>query len=176
MLLLGGRSAESSTQERLECWAEALSLWREHPFFGIGARQFTSYHHLTAHNSMLLALADTGPIGLLLFTCVIYMAFKITLQVQSDFADRPDAAPVRAAAFATLAGLVGLVSSALFLSLAYHVALWIEVALVGAIQSIVWRHAPDWRPRWRWRDLGYVVVLDIVLIVAISLYLRFKGI
>jgi len=175
VLLLGGRSAESSTQERLECWAEALALWREHPIFGAGARQFTAHHHLTAHNSVLLALADMGPIGLLVFTCVIYMAFKITLQVQNDFAGRPDAAEVRGVAFATLAGMVGLVSSALFLSLTYHVALWIEVGLVGAVQSIVWRHEPNWRLRWRWRDVGYVIVMDVLLIVAIAIYLRAKG-
>lgn len=176
VLLLGGRSsAESSTQERLECWAEALELWREYPLLGAGARQFTTHHHLTAHNSALLALADMGPIGLLLFTIVIYMAFKITLQVQSDFADRPEAEPIRAAAFATLAGLVGLMASALFLSLTYHMAVWIQIALVGAVQSVVWHHAPDWRLRWRWRDIGYVIAIDVALLVATALYLRLKG-
>jgi O-Antigen ligase len=176
VLLLGGRSAESSTQERLECWSEALSLWREHPFFGVGARQFGQHHYLTAHNSALLALADMGPIGLLLFTIVIYMAFKITIQIQRDFADRPEAEPVRAAAFAVLAGLVGLVASALFLSLTYHVALWIEIALVGAVQSVVWTHEPGWRLRWRWRDVGRVIAIDLALVIGIAIYLRIKGI
>ena len=175
VMLFGGRSAESSTTERLECWAEALSLWHEHPIFGVGARQFTEHYYRTAHNTALLALADMGPIGLILFTTVIFMAFKITLQVQRDFANRPEAEPVRAAAFATLAGLVGTVASAMFLSLAYHVALWIQIGLVGAVQSAVWRHVPDWRLRWRWRDVGYVVTIDVALIVFIAIYLRVKG-
>ena len=40
VLLFGGRSDESSTQERLERRAEALSMWREHPVIGIAPKQF----------------------------------------------------------------------------------------------------------------------------------------
>ncbi len=176
ILLLGGRSDDSSTEERLECWAEALSLWREHPFLGVGARQFTQHHYLTAHNSSLLALAELGPIGLLLFTAIVYLAFKIALTAQRDLADRPEAAPARAAAFATVAGMVGMVSSALFLSLTYHMSLWIMIGLAGAIQAVVARHDPDWKVRWRWRDTLFVVGFDVVLIAATALYLRLKGV
>jgi O-antigen ligase len=176
-LLLGGRSdADSSTQERLECWMQALDIWRQYPLVGVGARLFTQHHYLTAHNSALLALAELGPIGLGLFTAVIYAAFKITIQVQRDFAARPEAQSVRIGAFATLAGLTGLVASALFLSLTYHVALWIQLALAGAIQAAVWRHDPDWRLRWRWRDTVTVVGLDVALIAGISVYLKLKGV
>ena len=176
ILLLGGRSDDASTDERLECWAEAMSLWRENPFLGVGARQFTQHHYLTAHNSSLLALAELGPIGLLLFTAIVYLAFKIALTAQRDLARRPEAAPARAAAFATVAGLVGMVSSALFLSLTYHMSLWIMIGLAGAIQAVVARHDPDWRVHWRWRDTLFVVGLDVVLIAGTALYLRLKGV
>jgi len=95
--------------------------------------------------------------------------------VQRDFANRPEAEPIRGVAFACMAGLVGTVASAMFLSLAYHVAVWIQIGLVGAVQSAVWRHAPDWRLRWRWRDVGYVITIDVALIVFIAIYLRVKG-
>ncbi len=176
VFLLGGRSDESSTEERLECWSEALSMWREHPIIGIGAKQFGQHYYLTAHNSALLALSELGPLGLLLWTIALYTAFKIVLQVLRDFADRPEAADVRAAAFATLAGLVGMVASALFLSLTYHLAFWIEVGLACSIQAAVLRHDPDWRLRWRWRDLFLVVSLDVGAVAAIAIYLRSKGI
>ena len=176
ILLLGGRSDDSSTEERLECWAEALSLWREYPFLGVGARQFTQHHYLTAHNSSLLALAELGPIGLLLFTAIVYLAFKIALTAQRDLANRPEAAPARAAAFATVAGLVGMVSSALFLSLTYHMSLWIMIGLAGSIQAVVSRHDPDWRVHWRWRDTLFVVGIDVVLVAGTALYLRLKGV
>jgi O-antigen ligase len=176
VLLFGGRSDESSTEERLECWSEALSMWREHPVLGIGAKQFGQHYYLTAHNSALLALSELGPLGLLLWTIALYVAFKTTLQIQRDFANRPEAADVRAAAFATLAGLVGMVASALFLSLTYHLAFWIEVGLVSSIQGLVWRHDPDWKLRWRWRDLFVVIGLDVGAVASIAIYLRSKGI
>jgi len=176
VLLFGGRSDESSTEERLECWSEAISMWREHPIFGVGAKQFGQHYYLTAHNSALLALAETGPIGLFLWTTTLYIAFKIAIQVQQDFANRPEAETARAAAFAMLAGLVGMVSSALFLSLTYHVAFWIQVGLAGTIQAAVWRHDPRWRLRWRWRDLALVVGLDVGVVAAIVVYLKLKGI
>jgi O-antigen ligase len=176
IVLLGGRSDESSTEERLECWAEALSLWRENPVFGVGARQFGQHHYLTAHNSALLSLAETGPIGLFLFTAIIYLAFKIALTVQRDLADRPEAAAARSAAFAMVAGLVGMVASSLFLSLSYHMALWIMLGFAGAIQAVVHRYDPEWRLRWRWRDTWTVVAIDVVLIAATAVYLRLKGV
>jgi hypothetical protein len=176
VLIFGGRSDESSTEERLECWSEALSMWRDHPVLGIGAKQFGQHYYLTAHNSALLALSEMGPLGLLLWTIALYVAFKTTLQVQRDFANRPEAADVRAAAFATLAGLVGMVASALFLSLTYHLAFWIEVGLAGSIQAVVWRHDPNWKLRWRWRDLFLIVGLDVGAVASIAIYLRSKGI
>jgi len=179
IMLLGGRTdegAESSTEERLECWAEAFDLWRQYPVFGVGAKQFGEHHYLTAHNSALLALADMGPLGLFLFTAAIYFAFKITVAVQRDFAEDPQAAPARAAAFAVFAGLSGLVTSALFLSLTYHMALWIELGLAGAVYGAVRRHAPDWRVRFSWRDAAAVVGLDVSLVAGIAVYLRIKGV
>jgi hypothetical protein len=176
ILLFGGRSDESSTNERLECWAVAYELWREHPIIGVGAKQFGQHHYLTAHNSLLLTLAEMGPIGLVLFTAIVYAAFKITLQVQRDLADLPEAAEARSIAFATLASLVGMVVSALFLSLAYHVALWVLIGLTGAIQAAVVRHHPDWRLRWRWRDTLLVITLDIALVSGIFFYLKLKGV
>jgi len=82
----GGEAAESSSIERLECWSTALDMWRENPFMGVGMGQFTEHHYLTAHNSFLLLLAELGPIGLFLWMMVIYLAIKISLRVQLDFA------------------------------------------------------------------------------------------
>jgi O-antigen ligase len=179
IMMLGGRAdadADSSTEERLECWAEAFDLWRSYPVFGVGAKQFGEHHYLTAHNSALLSLADMGPLGLFLFTAAIYFAFKITIQVQRDFATEPEAEPARAAAFAVFSGLTGLVTSALFLSLTYHMALWIELALAGAVCAAVRRHAPDWRVRFGWRDAAAIAGLDVALVAGIAIYLKFKGV
>src|SRR6185295_19796188 len=110
VMLLGGREGgESSTEERLRAWAEAYDMWRENPLMGVGAHEFGEHYYQTAHNSYLLALGDLGPVGLFLWTFCIYLAFKIAIRVQTDFAHRPEAAAARSAAFAMLAGLVGTV-------------------------------------------------------------------
>jgi hypothetical protein len=84
LLLLGGRSGEeasSSTLERLDCWAEALSIARSHPLLGVGLGQFGEYNDLTAHNSYLLTLSELGIPGMILFSIVVYISAKIPFVV-----------------------------------------------------------------------------------------------
>jgi O-Antigen ligase len=178
LLLLGGRSggeAESSSEERLGCWSEALSMFREYPTTGVGAGQFTEHHFLTAHNSFLLTLAELGPIGFGLWTLAIYFAFKITIRVQLELGERPEARIARIWAVALLASLVGLVVSAFFLSIAYHTALWIYLGLTASFYATVRRNDPDFRVRLTWRDILWVGAGDTVLIAAIWFYLRLQG-
>jgi len=82
LLLLGGRSgaeAESSTTERLDLLTEALSMWRSHPLLGVGLGQFTEWSYMTAHNSYLLALAELGFPGMVLFSIIVYLSAKVPL-------------------------------------------------------------------------------------------------
>ena len=178
ILLLGGRSgeeAESSSTERLGCWAEAISMWRENPILGVGSGQFTEHNSLTAHNSFLLTLAELGPIGFFLWTASIYFAFKITVRVQTDLASDEQAALARSWAMALTASLTGLVVSAFFLSIAYHPALWIFLGLTGALYGAVRKHAPSFRVRLTRRDLAFVAGVDVALISILYVYLRLKG-
>jgi len=69
-----------------------------------------------------------------------------------------------------------MVASALFLSLAYHMSLWIMIGLAAAIPGIMSRHDPTWEVRWSRRDTVFVVGLDVVLIAGIAAYLRVKGV
>jgi O-antigen ligase len=179
LLLLGGRSdanAQSSTDERLNCWSEAMGMFRENPIMGVGSGQFLEHHFQTAHNSFLLALAEAGPIGFLLWTSAIYFAIKVTIRVQIDFRGQPEAAFARSWAMALTASMVGLVISAIFLSLTYHPILWIFLGMIGALYAAVRAHDPEFRVTFRLRDLMLVGGLDVAFIAFIALYLRVKGI
>lgn len=179
VLLLGGRSgtnAQSSSEERLECWREALELWRDNPFIGVGQGKFTEHHYLTAHNSFLLALAELGPLGLLTWTAVLYVAFKGLIRIQIDFKDRPEAATARTWATALLASLAGLAVSSMFLSVTYHVVVWTFLGLAAGLYGIVRRHAPEWHISFGLRDLLAIAGIDAALILFLFAYLRFKGI
>jgi hypothetical protein len=177
LVILGGRTgegAESSSEERLGCWSEALSMWRENPLLGVGYGQFGEHYYLTAHNSFLLTLAELGPLGLLLFSGALYYTIKITIRAQIELAGRPDAAAARTWATAMLASQAGLFVSVMFLTLTYHTILWIQVGLVGSLYAAIRVHEPNFRVRMGWKDFAFVAALDAAFIIAVMLVLRFK--
>jgi O-antigen ligase len=71
---------------RMRLWARAISLWNEHPLFGVGIGQFGRFTidvngydeddvGQIAHNTFLSFLVETGIFGLLL--CIAGMAFLV---------------------------------------------------------------------------------------------------
>ena len=180
LLILGGRSgaeAESSTVERIDCWIEALSIWRSHPFIGVGLGQFGEYHYLTAHNSYLLTLAELGPLGLFLFSVIVYLSTKIPFSLLRRVRSAQDGASsglvvARPWAMALLAAFAGLAVGIFFLSFAYHYVLWIYVGLAGALYSAQKTHDPNFDVRFGWRDLAFVAAADVGIIVTVYLYTK----
>ncbi|HEY4158484.1 MAG TPA: O-antigen ligase family protein, partial [Polyangiaceae bacterium] len=174
VLLLGGRSGEeaaSSTLERIDCWSEAIAMWREHPLLGVGLGQFVEHHYMTAHNSYLLALAELGLPGLLLFGIVVYLSAKIPIAVLRRIASdesgqfRAGAPLANAWAMALIAAFAGMAVGIFFLSFTYHYVLWIYVGLSGALYSAVRRHDPGFRVRLSGRDFVWLTLLACALIV-----------
>jgi O-antigen ligase len=171
LLLLGGRSgaeAESSTMERLDCWAEALSLARSHPVIGVGLHQFGEYNDLTAHNSYLLTLSELGLPGMILFSVVVYLSAKIPIVVMREVTanSAPEGAPLAQPwATALMAAFMGLAVGIFFLSFAYHYVLWIYIGLSGALYMSVRTHLPNFRIRFGWGDMALVAALDAVVVI-----------
>jgi O-antigen ligase len=171
LLVIGGRSgAESSTVERLECWWAGLHLVVRSPGFGVGHGQFTEHHYLTAHNSFILATAELGLPGMLLWSAIVYLAVKIPIQ-----ALRARLAPVAQSwALALLASMTGLVVGSMFLSYAYKDVFWIYVGLSGMLYQAIRRHEPGFRVGFGVRDLGVVALVDLALLFALIGYTALK--
>ena len=167
LLLLGGRSGvESSTKERIECWWTGLHLFQAFPLTGVGWGQFAEHHHLTAHNSWVLAAAELGLPGLLIWSSIVYVAVKILVRAR-----RADLPPVaRSWALALLASMAGLLVGIFFLSYAYKDVLWIYVGLTGVLYQAVKRHDPGFRIEFGLRDLGLVALVDGALLLALVGY------
>ena len=184
LLLLGGRGGEdaaSSTMERVDCWAEALGIWREHPLLGVGLGRFGEYHYMTAHNSYLLALAELGFPGMLLFVLLLYTSGKVPLAVLSHGSAaatsselRGGASLMRAWAMGLLAAFVGLAVGIFFLSFTYHYVLWIYLGLSGALYSAVRRHDPTFRVRLTTRDYAIVTAGCLGIIAIVYFYIRLR--
>jgi hypothetical protein len=183
LLLLGGRGGEdasSSTLERIDCWSEAISIWRSHPLLGVGLGQFTEHHYMTAHNSYLLALAELGLPGMMMFGAILYLSAKIPVAALAEMR-RAQAAEVlagaqltRAWAVALLAACIGLGVGIFFLSFTYHYVLWIYLGLSGALYSAIRRHVPTFRVRLTGLDLAVIAGASAVIIVAVFFYTRWK--
>ena len=183
LLLLGGRGGEdasSSTIERIDCWAEAVSVFRAHPFLGVGLGQFTEYHYMTAHNSYLLAAAELGFPGILLFGAILYLSAKIPVTAlshlkQTTIPELLAGAPLtRAWAVALIAAFIGLGVGIFFLSFTYHYVLWIYIGLAGALYSAIRKHDPTFRVRLSGVDFAMIAAASVAIIVFVFFYTRWK--
>lgn len=179
LFLFGGRgdeSADQSTQERYEAWATGLDLFRASPVFGVGAGQFDKHHYLTAHNSFVLTLAETGFPGLVLFVSVIWVSVKSLAIGLWALAKVPGAAVAKVWGVALLASMVATIFSISTLSFAYKSVLWIFFGLIGAWTNAVRHHHPELHVRMTWRDFAIIVVACLVFVfLALPLFLRWKG-
>jgi hypothetical protein len=172
--LLGGRedaAASASTSERLECWYEGLEMFRAYPLTGVGFDQFTEHHHLTAHNSLILAAAENGILGTILWCTLMYLSAKIPLHVLRTV-NHPEAQIARSWAMALLASLVGILVGVLFLSFNYHYVLWIYLGLAGALWSAVRAHQPGFTVPLGWRDAALLGTVVSGLLAGIFVYTR----
>jgi O-antigen ligase len=170
-----GREADASSRERLNCWYEGMTMAKEYPLLGVGQGQFVEHHTQTAHNSYVLAVAELGFPGMVLWSIVLWLSMKVPVQILREFGNEPDAAIARTWAVALLAIMAGLIVGIFFLSWCYHPVLWIYLGFTAALFSAVKAHRPDWDVRFGWNDLFAVIAVDIFLVLLLFGYTRYKG-
>ena len=135
---------------------------------------------MTAHNSYLLALAELGLPGMMMFGAILYLSAKIPVAALTEMR-RAQAAEVlagaqltRAWAVALLAACIGLGVGIFFLSFTYHYVLWIYLGLSGALYSAIRRHVPSFRVRLTGVDLALIAAASAAIIVSVFFYTRWK--
>lgn len=79
-------SKEESAAGRVDAWYEGFEMLKMNPLVGVGMNNFTEYHHLTAHNSFMLVIAELGILGFVswfsFLLLTFYMASKIAFSKQ----------------------------------------------------------------------------------------------
>jgi hypothetical protein len=177
-LILGGRStgeASASTQERLEAWSAGLRFLRGSPVWGIGQDQFIEHHYITAHNSFVLAAAELGVVGLMLFFSLYYLSFKIVLSGMRHTRDKPDAHIAYLWGRGLLATMCGMAAGSFFLSLTYHPVIWVFFGLIAAYALALRRHDESWNVTFGWRDVRVLLVLSGGFLAGLQIYTKVKG-
>lgn len=141
--------SESSASGRVDAWYEGMQMFITHPVFGVGTGRFTDYHHLTAHNSIILVLAENGIVGFLFWFAFVGYCFWMMgriLRHEPDLQDDTDAedwSEARAKAVTLLVALTGFFTAAFFLSRSYVILLYLLAALVVAHFSNVRERFPS---------------------------------
>jgi O-antigen ligase len=180
ILMLGGRSggeADESSLERLEAWSSGFDMLKSSPIWGIGRSQFGEHWvGMTAHNSFVLAAAELGFVGLVLWLCVFYVGLKIVILARRRYRDRDDRTLAHGWARALLASLCAAAAGINFLSLSSHPIVWAYLALPGAYYLAARRHDPEFRVTFGTRDLLAVTGCAILYLASLKAYLVMRGI
>ena len=183
---------ESSAFGRVDAWYEGLHMFLSHPVFGVGAGNFTDYNDLTAHNSFVLVLAETGFIGYILWLAFVGYGFWMMLAIlryqpepaqgsesgrglaKNGEAPTPDEQAMaaewqreRSLALTLLLSLCGMFAAAFFLSRSYTVVMYLLAAVVVGHYAGARRRFPG-LPRFSLIDHGWRwVPISVASIVAL---------
>ena len=144
-----------SRAARRQVMSYGISTFLEYPVTGVGAGQFKNYNpsdreakFLETHNVLIQVAAETGIVGLLAFTFLIWRAIKAAWDTRRVTRDknwmswmrklrRADAAHALAEhAVGLEAGLVGWFVCAMFASVAYNWTFYYVLALLVAAREL----------------------------------------
>ncbi len=175
-------AGEESANGRVEAWYEGLHMFLENPVFGVGAGNFTDYNELTAHNSFVLVLAETGFVGYIIWLAFVGYGFWMMLSVMRyrpdatmDAAQASDLVFEKRLALTLLFSLCGLFAAAFFLSRSYMIVLYLIAAMVTGYYVGARRRLPElpsfslaegW---WRWVPASMGSITALYVLVAILL-------
>lgn len=167
----GGEEAESSSLERIDLLYDGMDMVRSHPLFGIGAGQFGehTFNGLTAHNSYVLAAAELGLPGSLLWLMLAYTSVKIpwVIATRPPPGLDPSFAPL---AMALVVGFAGIAVGIFFLSFCYKAFLFVFFGFAGAMYGAVKRECPSFDVRVSFKEVARVAVADAAVLALVIVY------
>jgi putative inorganic carbon (HCO3(-)) transporter len=136
----GGRSLsmelDESASGRLVAWVEGLEMLKAQPILGVGYGQFLEYHTLTAHNSLLLCLAETGLLGGFFWVGMFVVTHLELRRVETLRGDGPFDDTARRWAEGLHLSVLGFIAAAFFLSRTFAPTLYLVVGLAVALTAI----------------------------------------
>lgn len=154
-------ASESSAYGRIETWYDGIQMFIENPVIGVGVGMFTEHTALTAHNSFVLVLAETGIIGYTVWLAMVVYCFLMPIAVLRRPREldpgleeyQPFWDAERRHAMTLLVALVGFFACAFFLSRSYVILLYILLGMVtgwyGGAQER-WPDLPRFDPKSHW--------------------------
>jgi putative inorganic carbon (HCO3(-)) transporter len=125
-------TSEESAAGRFDAWYEAIYLFRHNPFFGVGVDNFQEYHEITAHNSYMLVLAETGFFGLVCFLALLVIPIYASVRIIFS----KDLTPELLSLASVTAGVISMCFSIMFISRPYVMLPYLYTALLATYLRI----------------------------------------
>lgn len=161
-------SAEDRGNGRLSLATVAWRIVEDRPALGVGLDNFAAHspryvrepgeldfvnfiaeRGLPVHNAYLQLLAETGPVGLLLFLAFAFACLRAAWRARRRFEEQAERG-LAALALAVLAGGIGTLTASVFLSNGSDVQLWLLLAAGPALAGVARaRSAPASAPPQR---------------------------
>ncbi len=147
VLLIPSRLSEVSSDEesaanRVEAWYEGYQMFISKPLLGVGYKNFTEHHALTAHNSYVLVFSETGLIGFYLwFGIIVLTFFQIRhvfnqLNLISDGAVNVTNENIKLLTNIVFLAYISILFAIFFLSRSYNIFIFILLATVLSTYKI----------------------------------------
>ena len=156
----GGRDISASAgEDRTSLWGQGMDAFKTHPIFGVGLSQLPDYtdNHRTAHNSIIVCVAELGIIGLFFWSMFLFATLNDALFIASpkkltagvpmnaDVGPFPDLTPrmdelekdeINRLGRAGFLSLFGFLFAGVFLSRAFVITLFMLGALVESLYQM----------------------------------------
>jgi O-antigen ligase len=153
-------------------------MFLHQPLFGVGAGQFTEHNPLTAHNSFVLALAETGYIGFTIWLGIVAYCFRMMWVIENyqpvleDEEAAETWAEERKIGMTLLLCLCALFTAAFFLSRTYVIVVYMLAALVVAEYAGAQERFPG-LPTFRiGRDVPRLLMTSVAGVIVIFVITR----
>jgi hypothetical protein len=141
---------------RWQLWKNALSIVRQRPFVGVGARQYPEANATLsdlarariegglgmipwqrAHNAYVSVAAETGVIGFVVFCSLLIACLALSIMLTIRGGRTPGGADLAAISRMLAIALVGFMVSAFFLTAEYQAVLYLNIGLLLATRKLV---------------------------------------
>lgn len=119
-------SGDDSAMDRVFAWILAIKLFAFNPLFGIGSGHFIDHHHLTTHNSFVLAFVETGFVGFICYFSMFLIALGSAVKLAYELDNKNESNEI----MWLTSGLVGVCISIFFISRTYILIPFLNIALL----------------------------------------------
>jgi hypothetical protein len=160
-------SSEDTFQTRLDCWSDALTLFKENPVFGCGSWQQAELKNHVAHNSFIQSYAEIGFVGGACFLGAFGIAVRMLYR---RVPGNVDAGFVRLRPY-LLGTTAGYATGLLTLSRAYAAPTYLVLGIAAAYLNLTTQDAFS-IPQINGRLIRRLATASVLFIIATYLFVR----